>query len=122
MNKPYEPELGQLAFGQPWQSEEATEDTNDVLDCLRSAWNVMFGPNDNPFRNTGSRYGGRSFKAHAYSWSDEEQEFNFAWRDLRVSWYKYLGRGTTQNRPLKDGEAREMLKECLMEILNDRKT
>jgi hypothetical protein len=74
----------------------------------------------NPFGNNGTRFDGEKFMAHSYSWNDdEEQEFNFAWRDVRVSWYKYLGRGTTINRDMSDTEVSEMLRECMAELLSN---
>ncbi|MDD5191479.1 MAG: hypothetical protein PHE50_10660 [Dehalococcoidales bacterium] len=110
------PELGQACFGQPWQPLECPTKIQCVLDALQNAWHVV-SKEDNPFGNTGARYDGKSFKAHAYSWGDDEQEFNFAWRDIRVSWYKYLGRGTTINRIPSELEIAEMLRECMAELL-----
>jgi hypothetical protein len=115
----YQPELGQMCFGQPWQQHECQENVKSALDALQSAWYAVRG-NENPFSNTGARFDGDKFKAHAYSWNDdEEQEFNFAWRDVRVSWYKYLGRGTTINREMDDAEVSEMLRECMAELLSN---
>lgn len=113
----YQPELGQMCSGQQWQQHECPEKVQSVLDSLQSAWYSVRG-DENPFSNTGARFDGVKFKAHAYSWNDdEEQEFNFAWRDVRVSWYKYLGRGTTINRDMTDDEVIEMLRECMAELI-----
>jgi hypothetical protein len=110
-----------MCFGQPWQQRECPEKVKSALDALKSAWYAV-RENENPFSNTGARFDGDKFKAHAYSWNDdEEQEFNFAWRDVRVSWYKYLGRGTTINRDMADGEVSEMLRECMAELLSNAK-
>lgn len=121
----YIPEMGQAVFGQPWQPLEVNNKTQAALDALQNAWDASVPTNmdpnnyrDNPFSNTGFRYDGKCFKAHAYSWGDDDQEFNFAWRDFRVSWYKYLGRGTTCNRHLSKTELKEMLSECLAEIVS----
>lgn len=112
----YQPELGQACFGQPYQEIECPRLVLNVLESLQSAWYVLKG-NENPFGNTGARFDGEKFKAHAYSWGDDEQEFNFSWRDIRVSWYKYLGRSTSINRIMTDEEVREMLKECMQELI-----
>ena len=112
----YEPEIGQACFGQPWQPQECQEDVQGVLNALNEAWEVARS-DDNPFCNTGARFDGEAFRAHAYSWSDDAQPFNFAWRDLRVSWYKYLGRGMSANRSVDRAEALEMLRECMRELL-----
>lgn len=117
----YEPELGQACFGQPWQPMECPNEVKYALESMKLAWYaIRQEEKTNPFSNTGYRYDGKAFKAHAYSWNeDEDQEWNFAWRDVRVSWYryKYLGRGTTINREMKDEEIAEMLRECMSEIL-----
>lgn len=113
----YEPELGQMAFGQPWQAVDCPTCVHDALMALSEAWDVLRA-DDNPFCNTAARYDGTVFNAHAYDWGDDEQPFNFAWRDLRVSWYKYLGRGMSANRNVADTEAAEMLRECMRELLD----
>ena len=45
-----------------------------------------------------------------------EQEWNFRWGDVRISWYKWLGRGTTINRPVDYATGVRMLDECLASI------
>lgn len=98
---------------------ECPENIMNVLDALQLAWFDMRGP-ENPFSNTGAIYDGIAFRAHAYLWSEENnQEFNFAWRDIRISWYKYLGRSTFINRVMLDDEVSEMLNECMQEIHED---
>lgn len=74
----------------------------------------------NPMGNTGDKFTCDAFTAEAYDWKDEfgEEErdtpqVNFRWRDLEVEWYKYLGRGTYTNRPIKPDEIAEMLNDCL---------
>ena len=114
----YQPELGQMCFGQPWQQRECPEKVKSALDALQFAWYAA-RRDGNPFSNTGAQFDGDKFKVNAYSWNDEEQEFNFAWRDVRVSWYKYLGRGTTINREMADDEVSEMLRECMAELLSN---
>lgn len=115
----YQPELGQMCFGQPWQQKECPDKVLSALRALQCAFDVV-RDDVNPFGNNGTRFDGEKFMAHSYSWNDdEEQEFNFAWRDVRVSWYKYLGRGTTINRDMSDTEVSEMLRECMAELLSN---
>jgi hypothetical protein len=95
------------------------QDAELALSFLSYAWELYArNHNDNPFSNTGYRYDGKKFSAHAYSWDDEEQDFNFKWRDIKVRWYKYLGRCTEINRKMSVEEAREMAAECFEEIRN----
>ena len=113
MTEPYQPELGQGVFGQPWQELAVPE-------YLEKALELMAGvlPNDewgyNAFDNTAAQFECDVFKVHAYSWDEEPvQVWNFAWRDLRVSWYKYLGRGMSMNRAVTVQEVAEMVRECM---------
>jgi hypothetical protein len=100
---------------QPWQ--ELTPPEFAALTALQNAHWAIYPKSANPFGNSGAKYDGIKYKVHAYSWTDEEQEYNFAWRDIRISWYKYLGRGTTINREMKSSEILEMLRECMAETL-----
>lgn len=75
-----------------------------------------------PFDNTAQEYKCPAFEVEAYDWSEEEdeegnpintQEYNFKWRDVKIKWYKYLGRGMEANKELTAEEAELMLEECL---------
>lgn len=107
----YQPELGQAFFGQPWQKYGVPSRWEDALAVLSEKLN---DPREgSPFGNTGRDFDCPTFSAHAYSWGDEEQPWNFRWRDIRISWYKYLGRGMSCNVDLSDVSPDEMLRECL---------
>lgn len=68
----------------------------------------------NPFGNSGETWECYEFKVEAYSWNDEyNQPFNFKWKDIEVSWYKYMGRGMSQNRQISPEEVGDMLDACL---------
>jgi hypothetical protein len=106
---PYNPELGQLVSGQPWQPYDADELTTATVGFLAALW-LHLRPNfDSPFNNSGARFDYALLNVHAYSWGDEDQPWNLAWRDWRVSWYKYAGRGMSQNRALTVPEAFDLL-------------
>jgi len=115
-SKPYEPELGQLAWGQPHQELECTWYVESILEAIETRFVLRFGDDDNPFRNTGSSYENKVFEVYAYSWNEEvPQTYNFRWNghEFFVSWYKYLGRGMSQNREMSLEEAAKMMDECL---------
>ncbi|MBU0847251.1 hypothetical protein KKH23_08735 [Patescibacteria group bacterium] len=122
--KAYEPELGQAAFGQPFQKFPCPDYVEDALEVIR--WLLIFRGEDctpDPFANSGARFECDVFKVHAYSWSDEVvQEYNFTWRDIRVSWYKWMGKGMSINRHTTWDEMREMLRECLQALLDGQDT
>jgi hypothetical protein len=115
---PYQPELGQMIFGQPSQSYEGSELLDAALRAIsneldRAMWNIEQEEYSSPFDNTGNRFECDTFKAHAYSWGDDEQPWNFKWRDVEISWYKWSGRGLSTNKPLPPDLISEMLDDCL---------
>ena len=73
-------------------------------------WNKNQEEYDSPFYNTGNSFENKVFKVEAYSWDDEyNQKYNFIYYvdktkanidDIKISWYKYLGRDTTINEEL----------------------
>lgn len=74
-----------------------------VIDALRSIEGYMHLTYRNkkhkdlmsPFDNHGNSYSNKTFSVHAFEW-DEEAEYqpNFQYKNLKVDWYKYLGRDT----------------------------
>jgi hypothetical protein len=119
----FQPELGQMAFGQPWQSHEVPEIMEAALGAIRDEydrvyWNVNQKDCPSPFGNSGPEANLKTdvLEVCAYSWSDDEQPYNFAWRDLRISWYKYAGRGMSANMKITPDMAAQCLTECLESI------
>jgi|TARA_Y100000310_G_scaffold307831_1_gene350316 hypothetical protein len=123
----YEPELGQMAFGVSWGKYEVPEIWSAALLKLREEldrvmWNKNQQDYDSPFDNTGNKFSCDVFQVQAYNWNDIEDEeghllsantWNFKWRDIEISWYKYFTRGLSSNKELTVDLAGEMLKECL---------
>lgn len=116
--KTYEPELGQMMFGQPSKEFAVPEYVEAALSHIRSEvcrveWNNRQEEFD-PFGNTGAQYKNDVFEANAYSWDEtKEQPYNFKWKDFEVSWYKYLGRGMSMNREISPEETAQMIGDCL---------
>ena len=116
----YEPELGQAVFGQPHQKFDAPELCEAALrhivdELTRVRWNLNQRWPDDPLANSGpgGNFKCEAFEVQAYSWSDEEQPFNFKWRDVEISWYKWVGRGMSCNRELTPDLINEMMDDCL---------
>lgn len=115
----FQPELGQALFGQPYKHYEVPDIWEAALTLLsyrleRVMWNVTQKDYSSPMSNSGQRFDCPTFSAHAYSWNDEEEQpWNFRWRDVEISWYKYIGRGMSANKELSPDEASEMLMDCL---------
>lgn len=90
-------------------------------ELMRVMWNINQQEYDSPFINTSNKFVSSVFEVHAYSWVDENQEFNFKWRDFRASWYKHFRRGLGVNRQIKPDEIEIMLNECVqyLDILDE---
>jgi hypothetical protein len=88
-----------------------------ALDALCNVWGATRGGSENPFQNTGAEYIGKCFVVRAYDWGDDHQPYNFKWRDIEVSWYKYLGRGMEASRKVAPSEVKQLLRECMHELL-----
>lgn len=115
----FQPEIGQALFGQPHQMHTVPDIWDAALCYLRESldrvmWNREQREYASPFCNTGNSFECPTFKVDAYDWDDErKQPFNFKWRHVEISWYKYLGRGMSANVKLSPDLAAQMLAECL---------
>lgn len=76
-----------------------------------------------PMSNSGTQFHLPEFSARAYDWAwdlddgaDYDPDPNFEWKDVKIWWYKYCGRGMYSNRKLTAGEASDMLVECLKAV------
>lgn len=119
----FTPEIGQIAFGQRWQRHDVPEIFVAALGAIRDEydlvyWNEHQRPCPSPFGNNGPEENLKTdvFEVCAYDWGDEDQPYNFAWRDLRVSWYKYMGRGMSANIHISPEMAAECLTDCLASL------
>ena len=91
----------------------------DALRALQSQWSVIGAGTYNPFDNMGdsARYDVGAFQVAAYSWSDSSQDYNLKWRDVKVRWYKYLGRSMEVSRQVTDEAVRELFNECSLAMI-----
>jgi hypothetical protein len=70
-----------------------------------------------PFRNTG--HDGDfcipgQLEIYAFEWDEAIfQPFNFKWEDIKIRWYKYLGRDTRINKPISPERAVKMFSSCM---------
>lgn len=123
----YEPELGQECFGQPYQVYDCPEYIVALLQYLEYEMEICHITNErngSPFRNTGCAKisVGETFQVESYSWNEGvAQPWNFKYKDIEISWYKYLGRGTTINREVTPDEVVEMFESCLKAIWKEEK-
>lgn len=125
MSKTYQPELGQAVFGQPHKAYKVPNYLEASLGLIREelarvTWNVTQRDDlGDPFGNEATQRDLGVFQVESYSWDDDlEQEYNFKYRDLEISWYKYFGRGMSMNRKFTPDQTAIMLDDCLTAIKN----
>lgn len=117
--KEYEPEIGQACFGQPSQPLECPTYVEVALEYLANFFYNKDISTENPFRNTGWQWSNKVFEVNAYNWDEDKiQPYNFKYKDIEISWYKYLGRGMSINREVTEIECWKMLKDCVESILD----
>lgn len=129
----FTPSLGQFVYGNPWLHLECPERVENVLGEIRDRMNeTRIGCDDciedyTPFDNSGCSYTNATFHVEAYDWGAADtctddpatcQGHNFRFvlssgKKVKVSWYKWLGRGTSINCVLTDAELDEMRTACL---------
>ena len=118
----YEPELGQALFGQPYKEYDVSNLLHAALQSIdaeldRVMGNVTQKEYHSPFANSGNDFKCDAFEVDAYSWDETiEQKYNFKWRDIEISWYKYLGRGMSVNRVMSNDYIAQMLDDCLLAL------
>lgn len=117
------PELGQMAFGRPWEEHGVPDIMDAALQYIRYDLERVLGNltqqrdryND-PFGNYSSAFRCDVFGVWGYDWSeDREQPYNFFHvpTGLRISWYKYSGRGMSSDREITPDLAAEVLESCM---------
>lgn len=96
----------------------------------RIMWNINQEEYDSPFDNTGNSFELDNFIIQAYNWDSNSQEYNFLYKvdknkfnceDIKISWYKYLGRDTTINQQLDYDIIIAMFDDCINSLLNFEK-
>lgn len=113
----YQPELGQSCFGQPWQELDCNIDLERAITSIGNSIALLKGI-DSPCGNNGERYKNDVFEIESYSWDDTtDQPYNFKYKDIEVSWYKYAGRGMTMNRKVTKKEITNLLRDCMLSLL-----
>lgn len=109
-------------------SNQYTNETQIVhaLDCMRKFLYATLPAKPCPFDNVGPGHDIITDVVHicAYRWDTfwdtspiiDERPYNFKWKDVEISWYKYLGRETVINREITSFEVQKMLLECLTSL------
>ena len=114
-----------MIFGQPHKQFGVSEIVEAALraidhELVRVMENKQHKEYSSPFDNTGATFKCDTFEANAYSWGDDEQPFNFKWRDIEISWYKYCGRGMSANKQITPDMASDMLNDCVAALRDEQ--
>lgn len=84
--------------------------------CASNNGNYDFA---NPFNNTGGQFNNAIFEVNAYDWNEDEnytQEYNFKYKDIKIKWYKCLGRDTTINGNYSYETIIKMFNKCIKSL------
>lgn len=90
-------------------------------ELCRVMWNINQKEYDSPFCNTGNKFECDVFEVEAYNWDDDiTQEFNFWYKpgDIKIAWYKYLGRDTIVLGEYTPDQYIQMFDDCI-EIIQE---
>ena len=89
----------------------------------RCYWNKNQKQMVSPFDNTGTSYKNNAFAVNAYYWGDDDTKDrpNFVYKDLKVYWYKHLGRGTAaiMEKTFTIDYLKQMINDCEKAIRRD---
>lgn len=72
-----------------------------------------------PAENNGAVFENEVFSMRAYYWGDEDnisQLPNFKYKKFEVTWYKYIGRGSAQNRKVSVEEFNSVFLDCIRSL------
>lgn len=90
----------------------------------RLYWNSHQEQLISPFDNNGAEsYSNDTFSVFGYDWGieDEEDQVNFKYKGLEISWYKYCGRcmGATCDVEVNAEYLYHMFNDCITSLQND---
>lgn len=84
-------------------------------EIARQYWNETQKEWESPLANTGNEFINDTFELKAYDWDDEE-DYNFRYKDYRIAWYKHIGRNCVSNKKITPEIAVEIYKECFQSL------
>jgi len=124
MAKKYEPELGQMAFGNPPSEFVATWATNMLQVISDAIGKSQDTPDDDSY---GYNYENDVFVMRKYYWGEEDDKAsapNFLYKKtgLEIRWYKYIGRGMSANVEKIPDNWDDILIDCLVSIKNAQRS
>ena len=101
------------------------------LEIDKYMFNKTQVPYESPFENTGNTFETDKFKVQAYNWNTDTMAlYNFIYYtdkrcsnldDIKISWYKHLGRDTTINEEYDYSVIIYMFNDCIKSIRNLQK-
>lgn len=117
-------EIGQILFSSPPQGHTCPAWVIAFIEHIGSRMeNVMWNRNQEQYKppfSWGGYWKHDVFEIVGYRYPDDTpggkydpQLYNFKWRDVEISWYKHLGRGTTITQEIAPEYGIQMLNECL---------
>ena len=122
--KPYEPELGQMFFGQPSQAFELPEFAQALFFGLWGELGIMYW-NHHQAEMNDRGYDPVDFvpglEIRGYNWNeDNDTRPNFSFNGVEIHWYKYPGRGMSVNVDWAAAEWVAWFDKCFAELAGIR--
>ena len=115
VNMAFEPELGQVLWGQKWESLEPPLPVECWLEILKS----IVGEDDGWYDVENE-----VFSMHPYWWGDDDDPRanrpNFKCGDVEIYWYKHICRGMSTNTKMSDMEWHKMFAKCVQKAIKIR--
>lgn len=109
-----------------YDGDRRTELINAVLQHIRfyldtCYWNRYQQDMISPFDNSGVNYHNDTFTVRAYDWVGDNEKPNFEYKNFKVWWYKYCGRGMyiKTSHPLTVDFFAKMIEDCTKAIRQD---
>ena len=118
-SKPYEPELGQMCFGNPTGEYECSVEIGVLLEAIGALIELTTGTVD-PTGNNGAEYKNDTFEMRSYYWGEDEamqDAPNFKYGDIEIRWYKYCHRGMSANFCITNEMAVDMFRACVASVV-----
>lgn len=107
MSDHYEPELGQLCFGNPTGEYPVPQYAAALISGIAAAIEIAFWNREQREwdRCEDPRIKGLVFRP--YYWGDDDEHAvlpNLEFEGIEIRWYKYIGRGMSVNKALSEKE------------------
>lgn len=113
----YQPEFAQALFGNPWFTYDAQWSENGLrwlLEVIHESFGIDY--------DIEPEFASDLFDLRPYYWGEGENEsalpnFHYKPLDIKISWYKFVGRGMNSNLSESPENWSEIIQECAQMVI-----